>query len=99
MCRLSAATGLYYLSELIEEHTVTTKRIIARVIYFIVGLQTTLLVVDGFPFLLSLLTIGSHGVYYGNLRRFPWVTMTDPIFVSSIGTAFSLAILSIRPYS
>ncbi|KKA29434.1 hypothetical protein TD95_002676 [Thielaviopsis punctulata] len=81
---VAIATGLYYLSELIEEHTVTTKRIITRLIYFIIGLQTTLLIVDGFPFFQSLLTIVSHGVYYGNLRRFPWVSMTDPVFISSI---------------
>lgn len=79
------ASGLYYLSELVEEHTVISKRLLTRLIYFIVVLQLLLCVVDKFPFWLTLLGIGSHVVYLGNMRRFPFVTLTDPLFITSCG--------------
>lgn len=38
---------------------------------------------DRFPPLLSVLSIVSHGIYAGNLRRFPIVKLTDPLFLLS----------------
>jgi len=34
---------------------------------------------------LSALSIGSHIVYYQNLRRFPIVKLSDPVFIVSCG--------------
>ncbi|KAF4625990.1 hypothetical protein G7Y89_g12170 [Cudoniella acicularis] len=80
---LAIASGLYYLSELVEEHTVIAKKLLTRLIYFVIGLQTLLLLVDGFPFMLSVLSIVSHVVYLGNMRRFPIVKLSDPLFITS----------------
>ncbi|GAP85905.1 putative transmembrane adaptor Erv26 [Rosellinia necatrix] len=80
---LAIASGLYYLSELVEEHTVIAKRLLARLIYLIIGLQLLLWVVDGLPWLLTLLGVASHVVYLGNMRRFPFVRLTDPLFLTS----------------
>ncbi|KAI3316772.1 transmembrane adaptor Erv26 [Xylariaceae sp. AK1471] len=80
---LAIASGLYYLSELVEEHTVLAKRLLARLIYFVIGLQLVLWLVDGLPLLLSLLGVVSHVVYLGNMRRFPFVRLTDPLFITS----------------
>ncbi|KKK18516.1 DUF396 doamin protein [Aspergillus rambellii] len=77
------ASGLYYLSELVEEHTVLTRRLLTRLIYCIIGMQVLLLLFDHFPFFLSLLSIGSHLVYASNLRRFPIVKLSDPLFILS----------------
>ncbi|TRX96708.1 hypothetical protein FHL15_002374 [Xylaria flabelliformis] len=85
---LAIASGLYYLSELVEEHTVIAKRLLTRLIYFIVGLQLVLWVVDGLPLLLTLLGVVSHVVYLGNMRRFPFVRLTDPLFLASCGKVF-----------
>lgn len=82
---LTTASGLYYLSELVEEHTVIAKRLLARLIYSIIGLQLVLWVVDGLPLLLTVLGVVSHVVYLGNMRRFPFVRLTDPLFLSSCG--------------
>lgn len=79
------ASGLYYLSELVEEHTVLTKYLLQRLIYFVVALQTLLCLVDSFPVKLSLLSIFSHVIYAQNLRRFPVVKLTDPLFILSCG--------------
>ncbi|KAI5853670.1 transmembrane adaptor Erv26 [Durotheca rogersii] len=80
---LAIASGLYYLSELVEEHTVVAKRLLARLIYAIIGLQVVLCLVDGFPLGLTLMGVASHVVYLGNMRRFPFVKLSDPLFVTS----------------
>ena len=84
---LAIASGLYYLSELVEEHSVIAKRLLTRLIYAIVGIQTILWLVDGFPFWASMLSIFSHVIYLGNMRRFPFVKLTDPLFLLSCSTS------------
>jgi hypothetical protein len=80
-----AASGLYYLSELVEEHTVFAKKFLSKLIYSIMVLQLVLCLVDRFPFLPTALGIFSHFVYLGNMRRFPFVKLTDPLFLASCG--------------
>lgn len=52
-------------------------------IYAVIGSQILLALVDGLPWSLSSLSICSHVVYMQNLRRFPIVKLTDPIFILS----------------
>ncbi|PNY23196.1 Protein SVP26 [Tolypocladium capitatum] len=80
---LAIASGLYYLSELVEEHTVMAKRLLTRLIYTIIGVQAALWLVDGFPFWSTLLGIAAHVVYLRNMRRFPFVKLADPLFILS----------------
>jgi len=80
---LAIASGLYSLSELVEEHTVIAKRLLTRMIYSVIVIQVLLMVIDGFPFLLSFLGVASHVVYLGNMRRFPIVKLSDPLFLTS----------------
>lgn len=68
-----------------EEHTVLTRKLLTRGIYCIIAAQVLLAVVDRFPVWLSLLSVASHGVYLGNLRHFPIVKLSDPVFVVSCG--------------
>ncbi|KAK4499909.1 hypothetical protein PRZ48_008095 [Zasmidium cellare] len=82
---LAIASGLYYLSELVEEHTVLAKKVLTRLIYAIIALHT-LLLLDRLPPLLSLFSIASHILYSLNLRRFPVVKLTDPVFLASCAT-------------
>lgn len=79
------ASGLYYLSELVEEHTVIAKRLLTQLIYGIVVLHTILWLVDGFPLGLTILGVASHVIYLGNMRRFPFVRLSDPLFIASCG--------------
>ncbi|KAF2239125.1 DUF396-domain-containing protein [Viridothelium virens] len=80
---LSIASGLYYLSELVEEHTVIAKKILTYLIYSVVVVQILLVLVDKFPLGLTAVGVASHGVYSLNLRRFPIVKLTDPTFLIS----------------
>jgi len=82
---LAIASGLYYLSEVVEEHTVFAKKLLNRLIYVIIAIQAVLVIVDRFPLLPSVLNIGAHIVYTQNLRRFPIVKLTDPVFIASCG--------------
>jgi hypothetical protein len=66
---------------------VFAKRLLTQLIYGIVGLQLILWLVDGFPLSLTLMGVVSHVVYLGNMRRFPFVKLTDPLFIASCGTA------------
>ncbi|KAI5810194.1 transmembrane adaptor Erv26 [Peziza echinospora] len=80
---LAIASGLYYLSELVEEHTVLTKKLLTRLIQIIIVIHGSLLVLDRFPFFLTVFSAASHGVYMLNLRRFPVVKLSDPVFIAS----------------
>lgn len=84
------ASGLYYLSELVEEHTVLAKKLLTRLIIGVVAIQFLLVLVDGFPLGLSALSVVSHGIYAQNLRRFPIVKLSDPLFLVSCGMYASL---------
>ncbi|KAF2198029.1 DUF396-domain-containing protein, partial [Delitschia confertaspora ATCC 74209] len=96
---LAIASGLYYLSELVEEHTVFAKRLLTQLIYAIIGLQLLLILVDRFPFGLSLLSVLSHIIYAQNLRRFPIVKLSDPLFLLSCGLVIVNHYLWFRHFS
>src|SRR2546423_8734165 len=80
---LSIARGVYYLSELVEEHSVFSAKLITRLIYAVITVQILLWLVDGFPFILTCLGVVSHIVYASNLRHFPIVKFSDPLFLLS----------------
>lgn len=52
-------------------------------IYAVIVSQVLLALIDKFPWTLSALSVGSHVVYMQNLRRFPIVKLTDPVFLVS----------------
>jgi hypothetical protein len=62
---------------------VLSKKLLSRLIYTIIAIQILLAAVDRFPLTLSAFSIASHVLYSLNLRRFPVVKLTDPIFLAS----------------
>lgn len=80
---LAIASGLYFISEQVEEHTVFTKRLLTRIIYCIVIVHVLLLIFDGFPVKITLFSIGANLVYLQNLKRFPYISLTSGIFITS----------------
>ncbi|RMZ91611.1 hypothetical protein DV736_g1161, partial [Chaetothyriales sp. CBS 134916] len=80
---LSIASGLYYLSEVVEEHSVLAAKVLRRLVYVVIAIQILLWLVDGLPFSLIALGVASHIVYMSNLRHFPIVKLTDPLFILS----------------
>jgi len=41
--------------------------------------------VDGFSLWRTLIGLGSHVVYLLNMRRFPYIKMSDPLFILACG--------------
>ncbi|CAN6653762.1 protein Svp26p [Trichomonascus vanleenenianus] len=80
---MAIACGLYYLSELVEEYTVFTKKLLTRLIYTIIGVHVALLVVDRFPLKLTAFSIIAHCVYLQNLKRFPFINLRSSTFIAS----------------
>lgn len=62
------------------------KKLLTNTIYLVIGIQFFLCLVDGFPWGLSALSVFSHVVYLGNMRKFPIVKLSDPLFISSCST-------------
>lgn len=65
----TSASGLYYLSELVEEHTVISQKLLIRLIQVIIAAHILLIIFDGFPIMLTLFSAASHGVYLMNVTR------------------------------
>lgn len=80
---LAIASGLYYISELVEEHTEPTRRLLRKAIYGVIGTLLLLWIFDRFPFKLTMFSVISHFVYLQNLHRFPHVELTSPLFLVS----------------
>lgn len=80
---LSIASGLYYISEIVEEHTESTRRFLTRAIYTIIATFVLLLLFDSFPFKLSIFSIISNVIYLQNLKTFPFISLTSPVFILS----------------
>lgn len=80
---LCIASGLYYISEVVEEHTAATRKFLTRAVWGIEILLLLLMAVDRFPVKLSLFSMASHMLYYRNLRRFPYINLVGPTFIAS----------------
>ncbi|KAK9727422.1 erv26 superfamily protein [Basidiobolus ranarum] len=79
---LSIACGLYYLSELVEEYTVATKKLIKYITLIVLGIHV-LLLFDGLPFWRISFSILCHGVYSLNLKKFPFINLLEAPFIAS----------------
>lgn len=80
---MAIASGLYYLSEQVEEHTVLTKKLLTRAIHTIIVIHVLLYLFDSFPFKLTTFSIAAHVVYLQNLKRFPFIELTSGVFITS----------------
>lgn len=80
---LAIASGLYYLSELVEEYSEPTKRILNRSISTIFIIYGCLWLFEGFPVTLVSFGIFTNYVYLKTLRRFPYLRIDHPEFIAS----------------
>ncbi|KAK9468653.1 transmembrane adaptor Erv26 [Lipomyces arxii] len=80
---LAVAAGLYYLSELVEEHSRFTKRLLEKLIYGIIAVYVLLLLFDHFPFWLTIFSIVTQIVYLQNMKQFPFIQLSSSTFIAS----------------
>lgn len=79
------ACGLYFLSELIEEHSVLSRRILKGLIAFTITSLFLFWLLEGFPLMLVLFSVFSHLVYKSYFNGFPNVAAESYVVLSSAG--------------
>ena len=82
---LVAATGLYYLAELVEEYTKLAKKIITYVTQAVLLLHVLVLVVDRLPVRCVAAGMAAHSCYLGELQKYPFMQLWSPVTAGSIG--------------
>ncbi|PPQ65580.1 hypothetical protein CVT26_000529 [Gymnopilus dilepis] len=81
---LSLASGLLYVSELIEEHSRLAKIIGQRSIYVIMVLHVIFYFTDSLPLLHTLFSLACHVVYLQNFSStWPLISLTSVSFLAS----------------
>ncbi|CAK5262851.1 unnamed protein product, partial [Mycena citricolor] len=81
---LSLASGLLYISELIEEHTRLAKTIGQRAIYAIIALHVVLYFSDSLPLQHTLFSALCHVVYLRNFSAtWPVISLSSLTFIAS----------------
>ncbi|EJU06330.1 DUF396-domain-containing protein, partial [Dacryopinax primogenitus] len=81
---LSLASGLLWLSELIEEHTKMAKIVGTRAIYIIILIHVVLWLLDSLPITLTAFSIFCHLVYLQNFSQtWPFISLISPSFIGS----------------
>ncbi|RDB20112.1 Protein SVP26 [Hypsizygus marmoreus] len=81
---LSLASGLLYVSELIEEHSRLAKVYGQRGIYAIIALHVILYFSESLPFAQTAFSITCHLVYLQNFSvTWPIISLTSPSFIAS----------------
>ncbi|KAF7321820.1 DUF396-domain-containing protein [Mycena kentingensis (nom. inval.)] len=81
---LSLASGLLYVSELIEEHTRIAKTIGQRGIYAIIGIHAVLYFSDSLPLPHTAFSVACHCVYLMNFSsNWPIIELTSLSFIAS----------------
>lgn len=78
---LAIASGLYYLSELVEEHAEFTKRTLVKLIYTIIAILILLWLFEGFPFKIILFSVCLNLLYLKTLSKFPYLKIDNPDFI------------------
>lgn len=81
---LSLASGLLYVSELIEEHSRLAKLVGQRGIYVVISVHVLLYFSDSLPPLQTIFSIACHVVYLQNFSHtWPLISLTSPSFLAS----------------
>ncbi|XRB07287.1 transmembrane adaptor Erv26 [Pycnococcus provasolii] len=88
---LSVAVGIFYLAELVEEHTRLTIQITKYAIGATAALHAVLLIVDRLPLVTMLVSVTAQGTYFRLLKsNFPFVSsLSEPVLTSLCAFATS----------
>lgn len=77
------ACGLYYLAELVEEHTSLTRRIMYGATSAVL-ISHLLFVFEDVPMLALAFSLAAHGCYFWLLQSYPFLSFSSPPFLSSL---------------
>lgn len=85
---LFAATGLYYVAELVEEYTVTAKKVITIIVLFVTTVYVLFMFLDNLPWSMVICGLGSQVLHAIILTDFPYVKLLSIQFIGSIAMLF-----------
>ena len=78
------ACGLYYLAELVEEHTTLTKRLMYVCTYAVLAAHPLFYLFEQLPLLAVLCGGATHACYLWLLKTFPYLHPLSPPFIASL---------------
>eukprot|EP00051_Salpingoeca_urceolata_P028884 m.488314 g.488314 ORF g.488314 m.488314 type:complete len:204 (-) comp25707_c0_seq1:77-688(-) len=81
---LCLAAGLMYLSEVVEEYTTLTKKVLRLSILTILGLLVVMGLFTDLPWLGTLLGLAAHALYFQFLKNFPFTRLMSPLTIGSV---------------
>uniref|UniRef100_A0A8D8AVX7 Protein TEX261 n=1 Tax=Culex pipiens TaxID=7175 RepID=A0A8D8AVX7_CULPI len=81
---VSIAAGLYYLAELVEEYTVTAKKVITWLVVSSVALYVVFIFTERFSWTMVLCGLGAQALHAAILKNFPYVKFMSPSFLGAI---------------
>lgn len=85
---LAIAAALYYLAELIEEYTATTKQVIKVMIMISCGINVGLWIIEGFPLSMTGVGLLTNIIELGLLVSFPYIELSSPHFICTVVLVF-----------
>lgn len=81
---VSIAAGLYYLAELVEEYTVTAKKVITWLVVGSVVLYVVFIFTERFSWTMVLCGLGAQALHAAILKNFPYVKFMSPSFLGAV---------------
>lgn len=81
---VSIAAGLYYLAELVEEYTVTAKKVITWLVVGSVALYVVFIFTERFSWTMVLCGLGAQALHAAILKNFPYVKFMSPSFLGAV---------------
>ncbi|XP_059475614.1 protein TEX261 [Neocloeon triangulifer] len=81
---VAVAAGLYYLAELVEEYTTTTRKVIWWMTMVVLGIYTIFLLFEDLPKTLVFCGIISQMAHLCIIQTFPFFDVLSPSFVTTV---------------
>lgn len=78
------ASGLYYITELVEQHTVLTGRLIQMAIVAVAAVHIACAIFESLPLWALGVGLAAHACYFWLLQTFPVVKLTSPACLASL---------------
>ena len=78
------SAGLYYLSELVEEHTTLTRRLLYGANVTVLIVHVLFMLFESLPFHALVVGLVAHLCYMWLLDSFPFMRLMSPSFIASV---------------
>lgn len=78
------AAGLYYVAELVEEYTVTAKKVITIIVLFVTTVYLLFMFLDNLPWSLVICGILAQALHAIILTDFPYVKFMSVQFIGAV---------------